>query len=158
MTTPMTPRTLDWLDSAPVRVSRSRRIAQPSAVVWAAIADHASWTQWFPRLVSVTPGPVADAVGGTRTVDLGAAAVEEEFLAWEPEQHFAFTVTSSTKPGLRSMVEDIRLTRDGDTACTVTYTMGIEPVGGTLLRPVVAPFFRKAITDGLAGLAVHVRG
>lgn len=156
--TPMTPRTLEWLDTAPVRVSRSRRIAQPPAVVWEAVADHAGWTEWFPRLVAVTPGEVADAVGGTRTVDLGVAAVDEEFLAWEPERHFAFTVVGSTKPGLRSMVEDIRLTRDGERACTVTYTMGIEPVGGKLLRPVVAPLFRKAITDGLAGLARHVRG
>jgi uncharacterized protein YndB with AHSA1/START domain len=156
--TPMTPRPLEWIDSAPVRASRSRRIAQPPAVVWAAIADHAGWTDWFPRLVAVTPGQVADAVGGTRTVDLGALAVEEEFLAWEPERHFAFTVTSSTKPGLRSMVEDIRLTPDGETACTVTYTMGIEPVGGKLLRPVLQPVFRKTISDGLAGLAGHVRG
>lgn len=156
--TPMTPRPLEWIDSAPVRASRSRRIAQPPAVVWTAIADHAGWTAWFPRLVSVTPGEVADAVGGTRRVDLGAAAVEEEFLAWEPERHFAFTVTSSTKPGLRSMVEDIRLTPDGDRACTVTYTMAIDPVGGKLLRPALAPVFRKVITDGLAGLAGHVRG
>ena len=156
--TPMTPRPLEWIDTAPVRASRSRRIAQPPSVVWAAIADHAGWTAWFPRLVAVTPGAVADAVGGTRTVDLGAASVEEEFLAWEPERHFAFTVTSSTKPGLRSMVEDIRLTQDGDTACTVTYTMGLEPVGGKLLRPVLQPLFRKVIADGLAGLAQHVRG
>ena len=156
--TPITPRPLEWLDSAPVRATRSRRIAQPPAVVWAAIADHAAWTEWFPRLVSVAPGEIADAVGGTRTVDLGAVAVEEEFLAWEPERHFAFTVVASTKPGLRSMVEDIRLTPDGETACTVTYTMGIEPVGGTLLRPLLQPVFRKTIADGLAGLAAHVRG
>jgi hypothetical protein len=108
--------------------------------------------------VAVTPGAIADAVGGTRTVDLGAAAVEEEFLAWEPERRFAFTVTGSTRPGLRSMVEDIRLTPDGGRACTVTYTMGVDPVGGKLLRPVAAPLLRKVIADGLAGLAVHVRG
>lgn len=156
--TPITPRPLEWIDNAPVRGSRSRRIAQPTPVVWAAIADHAGWTDWFPRLVAVTPGAVADAVGGTRTVDLGAAAVEEEFLAWEPERRFAFTVTGSTRPGLRSMVEDIRLTPDGDRACTVTYTMGVDPVGGKLLRPVAAPLLRKVIADGLAGLAGHVRG
>lgn len=156
--TPIKPRPVEWVDSAPVRASRSRRIAQPPAVVWAAIADHARWTEWFPRLVAVTPGEVADAVGGTRTVDLGVAAAEEEFLAWEPERHFAFTVTASNRPGLRSMVEDIRLTSDGDTACTVTYTMGLEPLGGKLLRPVLEPVLRKAISDGLAGLARHVRG
>lgn len=156
--TPITPRPLEWIGSAPIRASRSRRIAQPPAVVWAAIADHASWAEWFPRLVAVTPGEVADAVGGTRTVDLGVLAADEEFLAWEPERHFAFTVTGTTKPGLRSMVEDIRLTPDGETACTVTYTMGIEPLGAKLLRPILQPVFRKTIADGLAGLASHVRG
>lgn len=156
--TTITPRPLEWLDDAPVRASRSRRIAQPTSVVWSAVADHAGWTEWFPRLVAVTPGEVADAVGGTRTVDLGVAAAEEEFIAWEPERRFAFTVVSSNRPGLRSMVEDIRLTPDGDTACTVTYTMGLEPLGAKLLRPVLQPVLRKAIADGLAGLAQHVRG
>lgn len=154
----MTPRPLEWIDRAPVRASRSRRIGQPPAVVWAAIADHAGWPQWFPRLVGVEAGPIADAVGGTRRVDVGAAQVEEEFLAWEPERRFAFTVTSSTRSGLVSMNEDIRLTPDGDGACTVTYTMGLEPRGAKLLRPVLEPVLRKVLGDALAGLAVHVRG
>lgn len=156
--TPMKPRTLEWIDTAPVRASSSRRIAQPPSVVWATIADHAGWSEWFPRLAAVTPGAVADAVGGTRTVDVGLAAVEEEFIAWEPERHFAFTVTSSTRPGLRSMVEDIRLTPDGETACTITYTMALDPIGGKLLAPVLQPVLRKVIADGLASLADHVRG
>jgi uncharacterized protein YndB with AHSA1/START domain len=156
--TPMTPRPLEWIDTAPVRASRSRRIGQPPATVWAAIADHEAWPQWFPRLVGVEPGPVSEGVGGTRRVDVGLAAVDEEFLAWEPESRFAFTVTGSTRPGLRSMNEDIRLTRDGTSACTVTYTMGLEPAGGRLLRPVLQPVLRKTISDALAGLAAHVRG
>lgn len=154
----LTPRPLEWIDHAPVRASRSRRIGQPPPVVWAAIADHAGWPQWFPRLVGVEPGSTADAVGGTRTVDLGAARVDEEFLVWEPERRFAFTVVSSTRPGLVSMAEDVRLTPDGEGACTVTYTMGIEPKGAKVLRPVLEPVFRKVIGDALVGLAAHVRG
>lgn len=154
----MTPRPLDWIDEAPVRASRSRRIAQPPGTVWAAIADHTGWPAWFSTIRSVTPGPVAEGVGGTRSVDAGLMVVEEEFLAWEPEHRFAFTVTASTRPGLRSMVEDLRLTPDGPSACTVTYTIGLEPVGGRLLRPVLEPALRKTISDALAGLAQHVRG
>jgi uncharacterized protein YndB with AHSA1/START domain len=155
---PMTPRPLEWIDIAPVRASRSRRIGQPPATVWAAIADHAGWTAWFPRLAGVEPGPVAEGVGGTRRVDIGLAQVDEEFLAWDPERRFAFTVTASSRPGLISMVEDIRLTPDGDGACTVSYTMGLEPKGAKLVRPVLEPILRKTIGDGLAGLAQHVRG
>ena len=154
----MTPVTLDWMDTAPVRASRSRRIAQPPSVVWAAIADHATWPTWFTQMKSCTPGPVADAVGGTRTVDIGAAAVEERFLAWEPEQRFAFTLTGSTRPGIRSMAEDIRLTPDGEHACTVTYSMAMDVPGAKLLRAVVEPGMRKVIDGGLAGLATHVGG
>jgi uncharacterized protein YndB with AHSA1/START domain len=154
----MTPRPLEWIDTAPVRASRSRRIAQPPATVWAAIADHAGWPAWFPRLREVTPGPVADAVGGTRRVDMGPAAADEEFLAWEPERRFAFTLTGSSRPGLRSMVEDVRLTPDGPSACTVTYTMGVELPAAAVLRPVLQPVLRKVISDALAGLALHVRG
>jgi len=154
----MTSRPLEWIDTAPVRASRSRRIAQPPATVWAAIADHAGWPAWFTRIRQVTPGPVADAVGGTRRVDAGAAVVDEEFLAWEPERRFAFTVTASSRPGLTSMNEDIRLTPDGPSACTVTYTMGAEPPAARLLRPVLEPVLRKVLTDALAGLALHVRG
>jgi len=154
----LTPRPLEWIDQAPVRASRSRRIAQPASVVWAAIADHDGWTSWFPRLRAVEPGPVAEGVGGTRRVDVGALAVDEEFLAWEPERRFAFTVTSSTRPGLRSMVEDIRITPEGPSACTVTYTMALEPPAARVLKPVLEPVLRKTIADGLAGLATHVRG
>ena len=154
----MTPRPLEWMDTAPVRASRSRRIAQPPATVWAAIADHATWPAWFTRIRSVTPGPVADAVGGTRRVDAGPAVVEEEFLAWEPERRFAFTVTSSSRPGLTSMNEDIRLTPDGPSACTVTYTMALEPPAARFVRPVLEPVLRKVLDGALAGLAMHVRG
>lgn len=155
---PLTPQPLEWIDHAPVRASRSRRIGQPPSVVWEAIADHAGWPQWFPRLVGVEPGPTADAVGGTRRVDLGLVRVEEEFLAWEPERRFAFTVTGSTRPGLVSMNEDVRLTPDGDGACTVTYTMALEPKGARYVRPVLEPVLRRILRDALAGLATHVRG
>lgn len=154
----LTPRPLEWIDEAHVRASRSRRIAQPPATVWAAVADHTAWPTWMKSIRSVTPGPVAEGVGGTRRVDIGVAAIDEEFLAWEPGRRFAFTATASTRPGLRSMVEDLRLTPDGDAACTVTYTMAVEPAGGRLLRPVLEPVLRKTITDALGGLALHVRG
>ncbi len=156
---PMTPQPLEWIDTAPVRASRSRRIGVPADAVWAAIADHGSWTAWFPNISQVEPGDPATGVGGTRRVHVGSAVtVDEEFLAWEPGVRFSFTLTASSRGGLRSMNEDIRITRDGPSACTVTYTMGLDPLGGRFLNPILAPVLRKAIGDGLAGLAGHVRG
>lgn len=156
---PMTPRPLEWIDVAPVRASRSRKIGAPADAVWAAVADHEGWATWFPNITKVERGDPATGVGGTRVVHVGSAVhVAEEFLAWEPGTRFSFTVVGSSRPGLRSMNEDVRITPDGPDACTVTYTMGLDLPGARVLRPVLAPVLRKVIGDGLAGLAVHVGG
>lgn len=156
---PLTPRPLEWIDVAPVRASRSRRIGVPADAVWTAIADHEGWSTWFPNITLVEPGDPAHGIGGTRRVHLGkAASVDEEFLAWDPGSRFSFTVTASSRPGIRSMNEDVRITPDGPGACTVTYTMGLDVPGARVVRPVLAPVLRKALGDALAGLAVHVGG
>lgn len=154
----MTPRPLEWIDQAPVRATRTRRIEAPPAAVWAAIADHEGWSEWFGAITRVVPGTTSEGVGGTRRVEVGRIAVDEEFVAWEPERRFAFTVTSSTGPGLRSMNEDVRLTPAGDDATTVSYTMALDPVGAKLVRPVLEPGLRRALDKALDGLAAHVGG
>ncbi len=156
--TAMTTRPLEWIDQAPVRASRTRRIAASPAVVWAAIADHHSWSQWFGPITEVVPGETSEGVGGTRRVIVGKVEVDEEFLAWDPEERFAFTVTASTGPGLRSMNEDVRLTPAGDDATTVTYTMALDPIGAKVVRPLLTPVLRRALDKALAGLAAHVEG
>lgn len=154
----LTPRPLEWIDQAPVRATRTRRIEAPVATVWNAIADHEGWADWFAALTRVEPGENSEGVGGTRKVVIGKIEVDEEFIAWDPEARFAFTVVASSGPGLRSMNEDVRLIPAGDSATTVSYTMALEPVGARLLRPVLEPALRRTIDKGLAGLAAHVHG
>lgn len=156
---PMTPRPLEWIDTAPVRGSRSRRIHAPAETVWAAIADHEGWARWFPNITRVEPGDQAEGVGGTRVVHIGdALAAAEEFVAWEPGRRFSFTLVGASRGPLRSMNEDVRVTPDGPSACTVSYTMGIDLPGARILAPLLAPVLRKVIGGGLAGLAGHVEG
>ena len=155
---PITARPLEWIDQAPVKVTRTRRIAVPRDRVWEAVADHARWPEWFDALTLVEPLEPPEGVGGRRRVHIRSIAVEEEFLAWEPGARFAFTVTHSTKPGIRSMVEDVRLVPDGDSATTVSYTQAIEPVGGRLTGPLVRRVAARNLDSGLAGLAAHVGG
>lgn len=149
---PLTPRSLEWTDTAPVRAVGTRRIAASADAIWAVIADHERWGEWFTPIDEVTPGDPSTGVGGTRTVRVGPIEVEEEFLAWEPGRRFAFTVTHSTRPGIRSMNEDIRLVPDGPDATTVTYTMALDPLGGRFVRPVLAPLLRRNLKAALAGL------
>lgn len=152
---PTTPRTLDWIDNAPLAVTRTRRIAAPPEAVWEVIADHAGWADWFSGVRSVDVGTPAAGIGGTRTVHLGGVSVAEEFLAWDPGAHFAFTATGSTRPVLRSLVENLVLSRNGSDATEISYTMAIDPVGGRLaaaaLRPTVGLILTRALT-GLAGV------
>lgn len=152
----LTPRTLEWIDHAPVRVTRVQRIAAPSSRVWEVIADHERWPEWFPSVSRVEALDPAEGVGGRRRVHIGSLSVEEEFLAWDPDARFAFVVTHSSRPGIRSMVEDVRLVPDGDAATTVTYTQAIEPVGARLAAPIVRRVAARALEGALAGLAGHV--
>lgn len=160
----LTPQPLEWIDHAPVRATRTRRIEAPPTTVWAAIADHEGWAEWFGPITRVVPGATSEGVGGTRTVVVGKVEVDEEFIAWEPAEtaessaRFAFTVVASSGPGLRSMNEDVRLTPAGENATTVSYTMALDPKGARLVRPVLEPVLRKALDKALAGLAAHVEG
>ena len=150
---PITPRTLEWIGAAPVSVTRTRRIAAPKDRVWSVIADHEGWSRWFEPITAVERIDAADDVGGHRRVHIRSVAVEEEFLAWEPGERFAFTVTHANKPGITSMVEDVRLVADGDEATTVSYTQAIQPFAATVTAPLLRRFIPKAIDKGLAGLA-----
>ena len=95
----------------------------------------------------------AEGVGGTRTVHVPGAAVEEEFLAWEPGAQFAFTVTAIGVPVVKSLVENVEITAEGPDACTVSYTMAIDPKGGKVAAALLRPGVGKALERGLAGLA-----
>ncbi len=152
---PITPRPLGWIDQAPVKVTRSRRIEASQDVVWAAIADHEGWSQWFGPITRVEPLDPPSGVGGRRRVHIRSLAMEEEFLAWDEGSRFAFCVTHMTVPVIRSLVEDVRLTPDGD-ATTVSYTQAFEPKASKLFAPILRRGAPKQIDGGLEGLAHHV--
>lgn len=155
---PITPRTLEWMDQAPVCVTRTRRIAVEPDRVWAALADHEGWPDWFGPITKVERIGSGEGVGGSRRVFIKSIGVEEEFLAWEPGSRFAFTVVRVNRSGIRSMVEDIRLTPEGDTATTVSYTQAIDPIASFVTAPLLRRAISKTLDSGLAGLAQHVGG
>lgn len=154
---PMTHRTLDWIDQAPVKVTEERRIGVSVERVWQAIADHEGWADWFGAITRVERIGSGEGVGSGRRVFLkGGMKAEEEFLVWEPDQRFAFVLTSSSMPGMRSMVEDVQLLPDGEGATIVRYTQAVEPAGARLMGPVLRTALPKGIQSGLAGLDKHL--
>lgn len=154
---PITPRTLDWMPQAPVHVTRTRRIDAPQDTVWAAIADHAGWSEWFGPITEVEPLEPPTGVGGHRRVHVGKLQFEEDFLAWDEGSRFAFCVTHMSVPVIRSLVEDVQLRADG-AATIVSYTQAIDPKAAFVLAPILRRGAAKQIDGGLEGLANHLGG
>lgn len=118
----------EWVATAPVTIHNTRRIDAPAEAVWARIADHVTWPEWFTDLTKVSITLGAEGVGGGRQVSMPGVTVRERFTAWDPPTRFAFTVIEGP-PILASMAELLEITPDGD-ACTIAYTQGIEPAKG----------------------------
>jgi hypothetical protein len=127
-------RDIDWIERAPMALEgRGFSSASPDAV-FAVLADHERWPEWFPNVRSVEVTGAAAGVGARRRVRVPGLTVDEEFIAWEPGVRWSFTGTAA-KPGfLTSLVEDCRLeATEGGTA--ISYTMYVEPA--RLARPLV---------------------
>lgn len=115
----------EWIDSAPVLVEETIDIKASPATVWAFIADHTGWTEWFTDLdnVEVTGSPTG--VGGNRRVTAKPLTIDEEFTAWDENERFAFAVIKSRVPFLGTMAEDVQLTATDD-GCHVVYRQGLQ--------------------------------
>jgi uncharacterized protein YndB with AHSA1/START domain len=158
----MAPRQPDWIDTAPIRIESTRVIAAEPDLVWAVIADHRSWTEWFAGVRRVEVTGAAEGVGGQRRVTIsGGLRFDEVFTAWEPGSHFAFTVGGMRPPLMVSMAESVRLEPVED-GTSVSYRQGWEP------RRAVDWLWRRsrariqtsldAALDGLAGRVETVSG
>lgn len=146
-----------WIAEAPLQTGAQRTIAAPPDAVWAVIADHTGWPDWFPALKSVAVTGEPTGVGGRRRVSIPGMRFDEVFTAWEPGRLFAFTVVATRPPLLTAMAESVALTDTGDGSTTVVYRQGFEPRRG------MGWFWRRnqlqmqaSVEAGLAGLATAV--
>ena len=119
----------EWIDSAPIRVQKSIDIAASPSAVWAIIADHANWPTWFTTLDAVEVVGSATGVGGGRRVTVKKLALDEQFTAWDVDQHFAFAVVKSKIPILDTMAESVRI-ESTETGCRVGYRQGLQAKRG----------------------------
>ncbi len=144
----LAPCDLDWIERAPQVVRVSAHFDAPPAQVFAAFADAATWPRWFPLMTRATwlDGATAGGLGKQRDVKLrGLGVFRERFIAWEPDQRFAFTVIASSSPMMKKFGEDYRLTADGG-GTRFDWTMGAEPAGvGKILAPGLRVFMRRLL-------------
>lgn len=159
--TPLTRKPLEWMDTAPVRVVVHRGIAADPEAVFAILADHERWPEWFEGLRSVLVTGDPEGVGGTRRVDVKRLGLfDEEFLAWEPGARFGFAVTAMARPVFRTLNELITIDPIPAGGVRVTYTQALDP------KPWIAPVLKvaartsipSALRAGLDGLAARAEG
>jgi carbon monoxide dehydrogenase subunit G len=144
---PLEIRDLAWIDQAPVHlVATGSTPASPEAV-FAILADHERWPEWFPGVKEVTVLGPAEGVGARRRVAVPGLVVEEEFIAWDVGQRWAFTGTSAKPALFRSIVEDCQLRPRADGGTDLTYGMHLGAsaamvpllkVGGRVVRSNIA--------------------
>ena len=91
---------LDWIERAPVSFSGSVTTTASPQAVFAILADHERWPDWFPLLKKEEVlGPRREGVGIRRVATFPGATIEELFIAWDPGQRLAFTATA-VSPGI----------------------------------------------------------
>ncbi len=115
----------EWIESAPIRVEESIDIAAPPEAVWAHIADHERWPEWFTDLdkVEITGRPTG--VGGNRRVTANRLAIDEEFTVWDENEEFAFAVIGTKIPILSTMAESVSI-EPTDGGSRVVYRQGLQ--------------------------------
>lgn len=153
----LSPAGLDFADVAPNRIVLERTVLAPPGRIWDVITDTAGWTAWFPTMTSAVSTSDPDhGVGSTRSVKVGSLAADEQFIGWEPERLWAFTIMKTNIPMAKRFTEQVELIPDGDQT-TVRYTGAFEPL--LITRPltsVIERQVRTAWTNGLDGLADHL--
>ena len=116
----------EWIDAAPTVAESSRQIDATADEIWARIADHESWPDWFTNLKKVERIGTGEGVGSGRRVTIAVLDIDEEFTVWDEGEHFAFAVTKAPIPFLRAMIESVQIEPNGDGGSTVTYRQGLE--------------------------------
>jgi hypothetical protein len=129
-------RTIEWIEIAPVRIEAKNESSASPADVFAVLADHEHWPEWFPLVRKVTVLGAAAGVGARRRVAIPGTTVDEKFIIWEPGVRWSFTGVAARPKFTKSLVEDCILgdLESGGTA--ISYTMYLDPPRA--LRPLMA--------------------
>lgn len=150
---------LEFAETAPSHFLNEAELDATPEKVFAVFADIESWARWFDDFRSAHwTGPAHEGVGATRKAILGAATVDETFLAWEPGRRFGFRIDTITLPLVRAMVEDYRLIPLDGGRTRLVWRIGYETTWlGSLLHPIVRKIFGRQFRRTLVGLQAYVR-
>ena len=150
---------LDWIERAPVSFSGSVTTTASPQAVFAILADHERWPDWFPLLKKEEVlGPRREGVGIRRVATFPGGKVEEIIIAWDPGQRLAFTATAVSPGIVRALIDDCRI-EAAPSGTRVTYTTYLEPV--SVFRPLMGlmkGLMGKQLDKGMRALAARAEG
>lgn len=123
-----------FFTTAPTRYSRTWSIARPASEVWAELTGDKP-LHWCSGLDITWTSARPFAVGTTRKAKVlgGVLSVQEHFFIWDEGRRNAFYVTKANAPLFKRLAEDYVVAPDGDSRCSFTWTIAIEPT--TLGKP-----------------------
>ncbi len=157
----LNPATPEFIDDAPYRVTAEVTVPVTAGACWAALAEAATWVEWFPGITETSSNPpVWTAPGDTRTVTVNRLTVDERAIVVDPGQEYAFTILRWSLPIGKRAVEAVRLAEEGTsdaprTRLTYIAGMDLNPFG-RLIWPVLKKQLAKAWTTGFEQLGQYV--
>jgi hypothetical protein len=157
--TALVPQPIEWIHAAPIHIVAHAESSASPAAVFAVLADHERWPEWFPSVRKVTVLGAAAGVGARRRVAVPGATVDEEFIIWDPGVRWSFTGLAARPGFTRSLIEDCQLDALESGGTAITYTMHLDPP--PVLRPLVratAGLLRRNNARAMANLAARAAG
>jgi uncharacterized protein YndB with AHSA1/START domain len=156
---PLVTRPISWIDQAAVSARGTGTTSASPSEVFAVLADHERWPEWFGNVKKVEVLGPATGVGARRRVTVPGLVVDEEFIVWDEGERWSFTATAARPALFSSLVEDCVLTARPDGGTDISYTMYFQP------KALAAPFMklgagmlRKTIDSAMRGLAARAEG
>ncbi len=134
---------LEFLDSAPVVLRETLKLAAPPVAIFDALAEPSSWNSWFTLMRDARWTSIETAcVGAERYVSVHVLGnLEERIVAFERGKRFSFTMLKGTLPAAESMLEDYLLfAENGGTR--IEWCLAVAP---TLLGKATLPLTRLAM-------------
>ena len=161
----LAPQSPEWTDTAPVKISATREVPATADAVFAALADHETWPEWFDAVDRVERiGDLNEGVGSKRRVFLARQRIkiDEEFIEWDPGNVWSFTVLEANGPFrlLETLNERITIQTTGPERARVTYLMAMKPTrgAGVLFDKVVRRGQEKRLAKALEALGRRLDG
>lgn len=150
---PVTTRDLAWTRRAPITIRSVVTTAAEPTKVFDVLSRHEEFPAWFPGVKAARLLGDRNGLGAQRIVRIPGATIAEEFIAWDPGRHWAFTATAARPRFFRSLIEECVIEPSAHHN-TLTYTVYVDPAPGLgwIVR-LFAPLQRANIRRAMLNLA-----